>query len=86
VQDPEYDNALRLDAIEHSVGKLRNERAPHLSMSLCEHFRILFDGVKGGIDGAEKPFAKAFDLLFVVRKGICKVPSDPASEDERQGH
>lgn len=62
------------------------DNAPHLSMNLCEHLRIPFDGVKGEIDDAEKPFAKAFDLLFVVRDGICKVPSDLASEDERQGH
>jgi hypothetical protein len=86
VQHPEENDPPGFNAVEDSVRKLRNERAPHITVDLREHLRIVFDGIKGRIGSAEKPFAKAFDLIFVVREGVCKISSDPAAVDERQRH
>lgn len=55
-------------------------------MDLCKHLRMAFDGIEGRIDGVEKPFAQPFDLRFVVSEGLSKIPTDPATKDERKRH
>ena len=51
------------------------------SRAVC---RIAFDGIKGRIDGAKKPFAEPFGLFFAVCEGICKISADLAAVDQRQ--
>jgi hypothetical protein len=86
MQQPVHDDALGLDAVEGGVRKLRNDGPPHVTVDPCEYFGMAFDSVESRAGSAEKSFTEALGLLFVVRNGASKVSSDPATEDQRQGH
>lgn len=86
MQHSEENNALGFNAVEDRVWELRNDGAPHIAVNLCEHLGIAFDGVKGRIDSEQKPFAKAFELVFVIREGNRKISSDRPAVDEWQRH
>jgi hypothetical protein len=46
VKDREHHKPLRLDTVEHRIGKPRHDSAPYLATHAREHFRKLFDGFK----------------------------------------
>lgn len=76
MQDREDHNSLGFDPEEDGIREFRKNGTSDFPVYTREHLWVALNGVECGINGCEKPFPKAFALLFVIPESTCEVPSN----------
>jgi len=86
MQQSQHDDAMLLDAIEHGIGKSRNNRAAHLTMNGGKHLRMTLHGVKRRARSGKEILAKAGLLRFVILECCGEIAPDLAPKDDTRRH